>query len=82
MAAPVVSGLAALLMDYYPNLTAGDVKRIIMSSVSRHPDQQVIQPGKDNTKVPFGSLSITGGIVNAYNALKMADEVSAGKARP
>ena len=31
---------------------------------------------------PFGSLSISGGIVNAYNALKMADEVSAGKARP
>jgi subtilisin family serine protease len=81
MAAPVVSGLAALLMDYYPNLTAGDVKRIIMSSVSKHSDQQVIQPGSDS-KVPFGSLSISGGIVNAYNALKMAEEVSNGKPRP
>jgi subtilisin family serine protease len=82
MAAPVVSGLAALLMDYYPNLTAADIKRVIVSSVSRHADQPVIQPGEDTKKVPFGSLSISGGIVNAYNALKMADEISAGKARP
>jgi subtilisin family serine protease len=82
MAAPVVSGLAALLMDYYPNLTAADVKRIIMMSVSRHTDQMVLQPGSDGRHVPFGSLSISGGIVNAYNALKMAEEVSGGKARP
>jgi subtilisin family serine protease len=82
MAAPVVSGLAALLMDYYPNLTAADIKRVIVFSVSRHADQMVLQPGDDTKKVPFGSLSISGGIVNAYNALKMADEISAGKARP
>ena len=82
MAAPVVSGLAALVLSYYPNLTAGDLKRIIMASVSRHADQMVLQPGSDSQKVPFGSLSISGGIVNAYKALKMADEVSAGKARP
>jgi len=82
MAAPVVTGLAALVLSYYPNLTAGDLKRIIMASVSRHADQMVMQPGSDAQKVPFGSLSISGGIVNAYNALKMADEVSAGKARP
>jgi hypothetical protein len=53
-----------------------------MTSVSRHADQMVLQPGSDGQRVPFGSLSISGGIVNAYNALKMADEVSAGKARP
>jgi subtilisin family serine protease len=84
MAAPVVSGLAALLMDYYPNLTASDVKRIIMSSVSKHTDQQVVRPGSDGAapKVAFGSLSVSGGIVNAYNALKMAEEVSNGKPRP
>jgi len=84
MAAPVVSGLAALLMDYYPNLSAGDVKRIIMSSVSKHSDQQVVRPGSEagQAKVSFGSLSISGGIVNAYNALKMAEEISSGKARP
>jgi len=82
MAAPVVSGLAALILDYYPNLTASDVKRIIMSSVSRHADQMVKKPGADDEKVPFGSLSVTGGIVNAYNAMKMAEQVSSQKARP
>jgi subtilisin family serine protease len=81
MAAPVVSGLAALIMGYYPNLTAADVRRIIVSSVSRHADQMVTKPGSDD-KVPFGSLSISGGIVNAYRALKMAEDVSNGKPRP
>ena len=81
MAAPVVSGLAALIMGYYPNLTAADVKRIIMGSVTRV-DQSVVRPGEDGPKVPFSSLSVTGGIVNAYNAIKMADEVSNAKPRP
>jgi subtilisin family serine protease len=83
MAAPVVSGLAALLLDFYPNLTASDLKKIIMESVTKI-DQSVVRPGKEdrNPSVPFGTLSITGGIVNAYNALKMAEQVSGGKARP
>jgi subtilisin family serine protease len=84
MAAPVVSGLAALLMDYYPSLTASDVHDIIMKSVTKLTDQMVVQPGSDDRRptVPFGSLSVSGGIVNAYNALKMAEEISNGKARP
>jgi subtilisin family serine protease len=82
MAAPVVSGLAALLMNYYPNLSAADIRKIIVSSVARHSDQMVIQPGSSSDKIPFGSLSVTGGIVNAYNAVKMAEDISNGKARP
>ena len=82
MAAPVVSGLAALIMDYYPNLTGADVKKIIMQSASRHTDQKVTKPGTDGEKVSFGSLSVTGGIVNAYAALKMAEEMSNAKMRP
>jgi subtilisin family serine protease len=81
MAAPVVSGLAALIMGYYPNLNVADVRRIIVSSVSNHGEQMVTKPGSDD-KVPFGSLSISGGIVNAYRAIKMAEQMSAGKAQP
>jgi subtilisin family serine protease len=82
MAAPVVSGLAALILDFYPNLTASDIKTIIMSSVTRT-NQTVSRPGsEDKDSVSFQSLSVTGGIVNAYNALKMAEQVSNGKARP
>jgi subtilisin family serine protease len=78
MATPVVSGLAALIMAYYPNLTAADVKRIILQSAVRHAEQMVVRPGAAPTdKVPFGSLSATGGIVNAYAALKMAAAESA-----
>ncbi|HKW10764.1 MAG TPA: S8 family serine peptidase, partial [Gemmatimonadaceae bacterium] len=74
MAAPVVTGLAALLMDYFPNLTAADVKRIILASAVRHTDQTVQRPGGGSVK--FGELSATGGIVNAYSAIKMAQEQS------
>lgn len=76
MAAPMVSGLAALIMAYYPNLTAADVKRIILATAIRHPDQQVILPGAppSGRMVPFGTLSATGGIVNAYAALQMAEK--------
>jgi subtilisin family serine protease len=83
MAAPVVSGLAALLMSYYPNLSAADVRRIILASVTTYPGLQVIRPGAENgEKVPFASLSSTGGIVNAYQALRMAEQASAGKVTP
>ncbi len=82
MAAPVVTGVAALVMSYYPNLSAADVKRILLASTSKFPNQIVVQPGESKAHVPFGTLSATGGIVNAYNAIKLADEVSSGKAKP
>ena len=72
MAAPVVTGLAALLLDYFPNLTAADVKRIILASAVRHSDQTVQKPGGGSAR--FGDLSATGGIVNVYAAIKMAQE--------
>ena len=78
MAAPVVSGLAALLMSYYPNLTAGDVKRIILASATRRADQMVLRPGSQTgERVRFGTLSATGAIVNAYAAIRMAEQQTA-----
>ncbi|HEY5219585.1 MAG TPA: S8 family serine peptidase [Gemmatimonadaceae bacterium] len=81
MASPVVTGLAALIMSYYPNLTAADVKRIIMQSSTSYAAQMVAKPGSEPGAplVPFGSLSVTGGIVNAYAALKMAAAQSASR---
>ncbi len=76
MAAPVVTGLAALLLDYYPNLSAADLKRIILASATRYADREVVRPGSQGTHVPFGTLSSTGGIVNAYAALKMAESAA------
>ena len=71
MAAPVVSGVAALLMSHFPTLTAADVKRILVSTVTKYPTLVVAQPGGD-ARVPFASLSAAGGVVNAYAAVQKA----------
>lgn len=72
MAAPVVSGLAALIRSYYPKLTAVQVKEIIMKSVVKVNHNVSNMNGADTVSVPFSDLCVTGGIVNAYNALKLA----------
>lgn len=80
MAAPVVSGIAALIMSYYPDLTAAQVKQIILESAVLQPDLDVALPGSDRERIPFGELSATGGIVNTYNALRLAEQMSASGA--
>jgi subtilisin family serine protease len=77
MAAPVVTGLAALIMSYYPDLTAAQVKQIILDSATRYNSVSLLPGGTPGQTVPFASLSVTGAIVNAYNALKLAQERSA-----
>jgi cell wall-associated protease len=74
MAAPVVSGLAALILSYYPDLTAVDLKNIIMKSVVKVDRKVKNKNNKDETvRVAFSDLCVSGGIVNAYNALKLAE---------
>ncbi len=70
MAAPVVSGVAALLMSYFPTLTAKDVRDILIAS-ARRIDVSVAKPGS-NDKVSFAALSSSGAVVDAYAAVKMA----------
>ena len=72
MASPVVCGLAALIRSYYPKLSATQVKEIIMKSVTKVTHDVVIADGQSQTKLPFADLCISGGIVNAYSALKLA----------
>ncbi|MFN1833819.1 S8 family peptidase [Balneola sp. MJW-20] len=74
MAAPVVSGIAALIMSQYPDLSTEQVKEIILSTVTL-PETVSYTPGSDQ-KAPFNTLSSTGGIINAYNALLKAQEMS------
>jgi subtilisin family serine protease len=82
MAAPVVTGLAALIMSYYPELTAAEVRQVILDSATRYPTAVVRLPSSDSqgaSTAAFGELSTTGGIVNAYSALKLAAERSAAR---
>jgi subtilisin family serine protease len=75
MAAPNVAGVAALIRSYYPKLSAKQVKHILMDSgVAITTD--VIVAGKATDVRSFTTLSKSGKIVNAYNALLMAEKMS------
>ena len=78
MAAPATAGVAALIRSHYPKLTAPQVKQILMESglTSR---ASVILDGDQTKSRPFDQVSKSGKMVNAYNALIMADQFSRGK---
>ncbi len=77
MATPIVSGVAALVRSYYPKLTASQVKQIILESGVAYNNLQVQVPGEaEGVLKPFSEMSKSGKVVNAYNALLMAGEVS------
>ncbi len=78
MAAPNVAGVAALIRSYFPNLSAKEVKNILMSSGTSIAENVVVG-GNPDDKRPFDSLSKSGKIVNAYNAFKLAEKMSAQK---
>jgi subtilisin family serine protease len=77
MAAPSTAGVAALIRSYYPKLTAKQVKQILMNSGTQV-NMDVKLPGGEEL-VPFSDLSVSGRLVNAYNALRMADQMVNGK---
>lgn len=73
MASPVVAGLAAMILSYYPDLSARQLKQIIEKSATPLPDtQKVNKPGSKDEEIDFSELSKSGGMVNAYEALKLA----------
>jgi subtilisin family serine protease len=74
MAAPVVAGVAAVLKSYYPELTPKQIIKILTkSSVKTYKGKKVIKPGTKDEMIEFSELSKTGGIVNLYEAIKMAE---------
>ena len=72
-ASPVVAGVAALVMAYFPDLSADDVRQILMDSAVAYVDIETPRPG-DGEAVTFGTLSVTGGVVNAARAVELAME--------
>ena len=75
MASPAVAGIAALIRSQYPNLTATQVKQIIVDS-GLPLTTKVIVGGDANNVQSFSVLSKSGRIANAYNALIMAEKIS------
>jgi subtilisin family serine protease len=76
MASPVAAGVAALIWSYFPDLTASQVKTILKQSTRKFDGLKVTRPGSTDD-VPFTSLSATGGLVNAYEAVKLASTFKA-----
>jgi subtilisin family serine protease len=74
MASPNAAGVAALIRSYYPNLTASQVKHILMDSGTPISEKVIVDEAKK--EMPFASTCVSGKIVNAYNALLMADKMS------
>ncbi|MBI1226761.1 MAG: S8 family serine peptidase [Bacteroidetes bacterium] len=74
MASPVVAGVAAAIRSYYPELSAVQVKDILMSTTTMTANTKVKVPGDDENLVPFTDLCVTGGVVNAYEAAKKAEK--------
>ncbi len=70
MACPLVAGIAALTLEYFPGLSAKQLKYVIEKSAQK-PAIKVNKPGTEET-VDLSEISKTGGIVNAYEAVKLA----------
>ena len=75
-ACPVTSGVAALVWSYHPELTAAELKEILMTSVSDFSKKKVNIPSslEKKKKTKFKELCTSGGVVNAYNAFKAAQK--------
>ncbi|MCK7555298.1 S8 family serine peptidase [Chitinophaga sedimenti] len=84
MASPVVAGVAALVLSYYPELSARQLKQILQKSATPIPgtSQMVNKPGTSGEEVSFADLSVTGGMVNVYDALKLAAKTKGENKEP
>jgi cell wall-associated protease len=80
LSAAITSGVAALIRSYYPDLTASQVKHILMDSGIEYTLEVSTPTEEDPDKTtPFNQLSKSGKVLNAYNALLMAERISKGK---
>ncbi|RPD42724.1 S8 family serine peptidase [Chitinophaga barathri] len=82
MAAPVVAGVAALVLSYNPDLSARQLKQILEKSATPLPDGNMVnKPGAKDEQVAFSELSRSGGVVNVYEALKLAAKTKGENAK-
>ena len=71
-AAPIVAGVAALVLAYVPELSAEEVRQVLLDSAVRYEAAMPTPGGGEVT--PFTDLSVTGGVVNAAAAVRLALE--------
>jgi subtilisin family serine protease len=69
MAAPATAGVAAVIREYFPEMKAHEVRALLMSSVVKY-NKAVKVPGTKKEKKKVSELCISGGFLNANNAVK------------
>lgn len=77
MAAPVITGVAALIRSYYPTLTAEQVRDVLIESTT--PIETLVTKPGTSELVPFSSLSQSGGIIDVAGALTLAAKTKGKK---
>ena len=80
LSAATVAGVAALVKAYYPELTGTQIREILLRTVTQRADAEVekgiIVEGKSAQDLfLFEELCLSGGIVNAYQAVVEADKI-------
>ena len=80
-AAATTVGVAALMKAYYPELTGTQIRNILLESVTSRKDAEVekaivVNGQRTQDLFLFGDLCLSGGIINAYQAVVAADKVS------
>jgi cell wall-associated protease len=66
MACPATAGVAALIRSYFPELSAAEVRDVLMATTTPYKKSVV---GPNGKKAKMKDLCITGGFVNAANAV-------------
>ncbi|MEZ4945033.1 MAG: S8 family peptidase [Cyclobacteriaceae bacterium] len=78
MASPVAAGVAAVIMSYFPEFTALEVKDIIRQSTRKFDNLKINIPGGKG-EMEFSQMSSTGGLINLYEAILLAQELKTKK---
>jgi subtilisin family serine protease len=74
LAAPIVSGIAALIRGCFPRLSAKQVKDVLLKSVTKVDHKVLLHIGDKQVLLPFTDVCKAGGIINAYRALLLAEK--------
>lgn len=70
MASPIAAGVAAMIRSYFPTLTAEQVKDILVKSAIQNQELNKLPGSKKEVKL--SEISVSGGTINAYEAVKLA----------
>jgi subtilisin family serine protease len=78
MACPMVSGAAAMLKSYFPDMTMKQIAEVLLSTSKSYKGVQQKHP-ETKEMADFVTLSVTGGVINLKNAVAKCLEMEAAK---